>query len=67
MVERVSGESIRIRVYMIANGRAEFCSQPIRRSKTVPKGGVGTHPWYWNIISHAYLPVDDVVWVVLAQ
>ena len=26
-------------VYMIANGRAVFCSQPIRRPKTVPRGG----------------------------
>ena len=25
--------------YMIANGRAVFCSRPIRRLKTVPKGG----------------------------
>ena len=37
-MERVSGEPIKIRnVYMIANGKALFCSQPIRRAGTVPK------------------------------
>ena len=35
-------EPIKIQnVYMIANGRALFFSQPIRRPETVPKAGAG--------------------------
>ena len=42
LVDRVSGEPIKIQnVYMIANGRSVFFSQPIRRPKTVPKRGAG--------------------------
>ena len=38
MVERGAGEPIKIQnVYMTANGRAAFFSQPIKRSKTVLK------------------------------
>ena len=38
-------------VYVIANGRAIFCSQPIRRPKTVPKWGTGTPRVYIGVIS----------------
>ena len=40
--EGFSGANQIRNAYMIANGRAVFCSQPIRRSETVPKGGAGT-------------------------
>ena len=36
-------------VYMIANGRAVFCSQPIRRPKTVPTKRLHAHTWPWFI------------------
>ena len=59
----VSGEPIKMRdVYMIANGRALFRSQPIRRPKTAPIGRAGRYlfdacAWVCTLLCLLY---DDV-------
>ena len=42
---------------MIANGRAVFCSQPIRRPETVPKRCEGTP----LVLVYAQLDVEHVI------